>query len=89
LGSLRPSPKLIPATCTDMFGRKFAITNYGMLYTAKGTAALLVPLGNVLYDATGKSWTAVFIVAAILNIIAAVMSLVVLRPLRIRQMAKG
>jgi len=80
---------LFPATCTDMYGRKFATTNYGMLYTAKGTAALLVPLGNVLYDATGKSWTAVFIVAAILNIIAAVMALLVLRPLRIRQMSKA
>jgi MFS transporter, OFA family, oxalate/formate antiporter len=80
---------LFPATCTDMFGRKFATTNYGMLYTAKGTAALLVPLGNVLYDATGKSWTAVFIVAAVLNIVAAVMALLVLRPLRMRQMAKG
>jgi OFA family oxalate/formate antiporter-like MFS transporter len=80
---------LFPATCTDMYGRKFATTNYGMLYTAKGTAALLVPLGNVLYDMTGKNWTAVFIVAAILNLIAAVMALVVLRPLRIRQMAKA
>ena len=65
---------LFPATCTDLYGRKFATTNYGMLYTAKGTAALLVPLGNVLYDATGKSWTAVFIAAAILNIVAAVMA---------------
>jgi OFA family oxalate/formate antiporter-like MFS transporter len=80
---------LFPATCTDMYGRKFATTNYGMLYTAKGTAALLVPLANVLYDATGKSWTAVFIVAAILNIIAAVMAIAVLRPLRIRQMAQA
>jgi OFA family oxalate/formate antiporter-like MFS transporter len=80
---------LFPATCTDMYGRKFATTNYGMLYTAKGAAALLVPFGNVLYDATGKSWTVVFIVAAILNIVAAVMALVVLRPLRLRQMAKG
>ena len=80
---------LFPATCTDMYGRKFATTNYGMLYTAKGTAALLVPLGNVLYDATGKSWTAVFVVAAILNIVAAVMALLVLRPLRIRQMSKA
>ena len=80
---------LFPATCTDLYGRKFATTNYGMLYTAKGTAALLVPLGNVLYDATGKSWTAVFIAAAILNIVAAVMALLVLRPMRIRQMAKG
>jgi OFA family oxalate/formate antiporter-like MFS transporter len=80
---------LFPATCTDMYGRKFATTNYGMLYTAKGTAALLVPLANLLYDATGKSWSAVFIVAAILNIIAAIMAIAVLRPLRIRQMARS
>ena len=37
---------LFPATCTDIYGKKFATTNYGMLYTAKGTAALLVPLGQ-------------------------------------------
>ena len=55
-----------------------------MLYTAKGTAALLVPLANVLKSATG-SWHAVFYVAAILNILAAIMALVVLRPLRLRQ----
>ena len=78
---------LFPATCTDIYGRKFATTNYGMLYTAKGTAALLVPLGNVLYEATGKSWSAVFIVAAILNIIAAVMAVMVLRPIRRQAMA--
>jgi MFS transporter, OFA family, oxalate/formate antiporter len=72
---------LFPATCTDIYGRKFATTNYGMLYTAKGTAALLVPLGNVLTTWTG-SWTAVFVIAAILNIVAAVMALAVLRPIR-------
>jgi OFA family oxalate/formate antiporter-like MFS transporter len=79
---------LFPATCTDIYGKKFATTNYGMLYTAKGTAALLVPLGNVLMTATG-SWTAVFIIAAVLNIIAAIMAPLVLRPLRMREMAKG
>ena len=72
---------LFPATCTDIYGRKYATTNYGMLYTAKGTAALLVPLANVLTSATG-SWKAVFLVAAILNVVAAVMALLVLRPLR-------
>jgi MFS transporter, OFA family, oxalate/formate antiporter len=77
---------LFPATCTDLYGRKFATTNYGMLYTAKGTASLLVPLANVLTSATG-SWHAVFYVAAILNIIAAVMALAVLRPMRRRAMA--
>src|SRR4051795_3017711 len=79
---------LFPATCTDIYGRKFATTNYGMLYTAKGTAALLVPLANVLTNATG-SWHAVFYVAAALNIVAAVMALVVLKPMRIKTMARG
>src|SRR5204863_9534289 len=79
---------LFPATCTDIYGRTFATTNYGMLYTAKGTASLLVPLGNVLTSATG-SWHAVFYVAAILNIIAAVMALVLLKPMRARIMARG
>ena len=76
---------LFPATCTDIYGRKFATTNYGMLYTAKGTAALLVPLANVLTNATG-SWHAVFYVAATLNIAAAVMAMFVLKPMRVRTM---
>ena len=79
---------LFPATCTDIYGRKFATTNYGMLYTAKGTASLLVPLGNVVTTSTG-SWTTVFVIAAILNIVAAVMALAVLRPMRLRTMAAG
>jgi OFA family oxalate/formate antiporter-like MFS transporter len=78
---------LFPATCTDMYGRKFATTNYGMLYTAKGTAALLVPLANVLTNATG-SWHAAFYVAAVLNIVAAVMALAVLKPMRMRTIAR-
>src|SRR6202163_4444191 len=79
---------LFPATCTDIYGRKFATTNYGMLYTAKGTASLLVPLANVLTTYTG-SWHSVFVVAAVLNIIAALMALFVLKPMRIKTMAKG
>jgi len=79
---------LFPATCTDLYGRKFATTNYGMLYTAKGTASLLVPLANVLTSATGN-WNAVFIVAAGLNIVAAILALVALKPLRVRAMAGG
>ncbi len=79
---------LFPATCTDIYGRKFATTNYGMLYTAKGTASLLVPLANVLTSATG-TWNAVFIVAALLNIGAAILALVALKPMRLRAMAQA
>lgn len=39
---------LMPATVGDYFGRKFATTNYGFLYTAKGTASVFVPIGAAL-----------------------------------------
>jgi OFA family oxalate/formate antiporter-like MFS transporter len=74
---------LFPATCGDTFGRRYAATNYGLLYTAKGTAALLVPLGSLLRDATG-SWLAVLYVAAAVNLLAAVLARFALRPLRRR-----
>jgi OFA family oxalate/formate antiporter-like MFS transporter len=72
---------LFPSTCTDVYGVKYATTNAGLLYTAKGTASLLVPLANLLSAATGD-WHAVFIVAALMNAVAAIMALAVLRPLR-------
>ena len=74
---------LFPATCGDLFGRKFATTNYGLLYTAKGTASLLVPLGNVLKGATG-SWMPIFILAIAFDWIGAILALFVLKPLRKR-----
>jgi len=61
---------LFPSTCTDTFGSKYAATNAGLLYTAKGTAALLVPFANVLQQQSG-SWDLVFIAAAGANILAA------------------
>ncbi|TMH04440.1 MAG: oxalate/formate MFS antiporter [Betaproteobacteria bacterium] len=72
---------LFPATVTDTFGAKFATTNTGLMYTAKGTASLLVPLANVMMASTG-SWYAVFITAASMNILAALLAIVVLKPMR-------
>jgi OFA family oxalate/formate antiporter-like MFS transporter len=72
---------LFPAICGDTFGRKFAATNYGLLYTAKGTAALLVPLGSQLREATGD-WLVVLYAAAGVNILAAILALFALKPLR-------
>src|SRR5712672_1681535 len=76
---------LFPSTSADAFGTEYAATNAGMLYTAKGTASLLVPLGNVLVTATG-SWNTVFVVASVMNAVAAVMAWFVLRPMRRRFM---
>ncbi len=72
---------LFPATCGDTFGSKFAATNAGLLYTAKGTAALIVPFTSTITQMTG-SWHAVFYAAAALNIIAALMAIFVLKPMR-------
>ncbi|MGH1575222.1 oxalate/formate MFS antiporter [Methylobacterium sp. P31] len=76
---------LFPATCTDTYGIRFATTNAGLLYTAKGTAAWLVPLANVLKSTTG-TWHAVFVVATLMNIAVAALALFVLRPIRRRML---
>ena len=72
---------LFPSTCTDAYGTRYATTNAGLLYTAKGTAALLVPWGNVLTTATGN-WHAVFTIAVIMNVTAALLAIFVLKPMR-------
>jgi len=72
---------LFPSTCTDTFGSKFATTNAGLLYTAKGTAALLVPFANYLQQSS-NSWDGVFLIAAGANILASVLAIAVLKPWR-------
>ena len=74
---------LFPSTCTDSFGPKYATTNLSLLYTAKGAAAFLVPLANLIKAATG-SWHMVFVVTAIMNFVVVALALLVLRPLRLR-----
>lgn len=74
---------LFPAISGDLFGRKYATTNYALLYTAKGTASLLVPLGSYLNQTTG-SWMPIFLVAIVFDFSAALMALFVLKPLRIK-----
>ena len=71
---------LFPATSGDTFGAKFATTNNGMLYTAKGTASLLVPLASLVSAKYG--WQAVFVIAVALNATAALMAIFVIKPLR-------
>src|SRR5579872_57323 len=72
---------IFPSTTRDHFGQKYATTNYGMLYTAKGTAALIVPVASIIKHSTG-SWTDVLVIAAVMNIVAALLSILVLRPVR-------
>ncbi len=71
---------LFPAISADLFGSKFASTNYAILYTAKGTASLLIPLGSFLQAKFG-SWEPIFYVAAGFDVVAAFLALFALKPL--------
>ncbi len=72
---------LFPATCTDAFGAKYAATNAGLLYTAKGTASIIGgPLAAALVAIAGN-WQLVFWIAAAMDAAAAIMALLVLKPM--------
>ncbi len=70
---------LFPSMCTDLFGAKYATTNTSMLYTAKGAAAFLIPLGALAATATGN-WNDVLFLATGINVVAVFLVLFVLRP---------
>ena len=74
---------LFPATCTDTFGARYATTNAGLLYTAKGAAAWVVPLTSLLKDYTGH-WYLVFVIATTMNLVVAALALFILKPMRRR-----
>jgi OFA family oxalate/formate antiporter-like MFS transporter len=78
---------LFPATQGDTFGSKFAAANNGMLYTAKGAGSLLVPVAALIAKSHG--WNTVFAIFVTCNIIAALMALFVLKPMRVRHFAKS
>lgn len=78
---------IFPAIGADTFGSKFAAGNSGTHYTAKGTAALLVPLASVL--SAGGGWSRVFVVAAIITILAGLSAKLILSPIRIRMQANN
>jgi MFS transporter, OFA family, oxalate/formate antiporter len=62
---------LFPAAIADVFGSEYATTNYGLQYTAKGTAAIFAGGGAAwLAEQTG-SWASVFWVAILCDIAAA------------------
>jgi MFS family permease len=80
---------LFPSTLTDTFGPKFAATNYGFLYIAQGVGSILGgPAAAFLKQSTG-SWTAVFVVVAVLDVITALLAITVLRAMRREHLAAG
>ena len=71
---------LFSATACDAFGTGHIGKIYGVLYCAKGIAALLVPLGNVLMESTG-TWATVLYTMSAMDLCSALAAILVLRPL--------
>jgi oxalate/formate antiporter len=78
---------LFSATAGDTFGTKHIGKIYGALYCAKGIAALLVPFGNRIQEATG-TWTTVLYMMSAMDLCSAFTAILVLRPLLKRHHAQ-
>jgi MFS transporter, OFA family, oxalate/formate antiporter len=78
---------LFPSLTADLYGRKWATTNYGIVYTSKGLASIFsAPVAAYAMLKTG-SWVPVFYVMIACDIVAALMALFWLKPLAARTLA--
>jgi OFA family oxalate/formate antiporter-like MFS transporter len=80
---------LFPSITGDLYGNKWATTNYGILYTAKGLATLFAAPGAAWLFARTGSWTKVFWAMIICDLIAAFMALLWLKPLASRMVRES
>ncbi|HEX4216617.1 MAG TPA: MFS transporter, partial [Candidatus Dormibacteraeota bacterium] len=70
---------LFPAATTDLFGRKYATTNYGILYTSKGLASIFAAPIAALAAVNG--WMPVFIAMVVCAALASLLTLTLLKRL--------
>jgi OFA family oxalate/formate antiporter-like MFS transporter len=78
---------LFPAAIADIFGSKYATTNYGIQYTAKGIGSILAGPGAAWVMASTGSWLPVFWAAVGCNVTAAALAVFWLKP-RVTRLVK-
>ncbi len=80
---------LFPSITGDLFGKKWATTNYGIVYTAKGLASFFAGFGAAwLFTRTG-SWTRVFWMMIACDVLAAFLALFWLKPVAKRTVERA
>jgi hypothetical protein len=80
---------LFPSAITDIYGTKYAATNYGIQYTSKGVATVLAAPGAAwLMERTG-SWLPVLYTAVAMDLCAAGLAWFWLKPLVVRLLNKN
>lgn len=72
---------LFPAAIGDVFGPNYATANYGLQYTAKGTASIFAGWGAALLVEKTGSWAPVLWVAVGCDLLAAALAFFWLKPL--------
>ena len=80
---------LFPSITGDLFGQKWATTNYGIVYTAKGTASLFAGPGAAWLFSTTGAWTKVFWIMIGCDLVAAFLALLWLKPVARRTIARA
>ncbi|HWI61471.1 MAG TPA: oxalate/formate MFS antiporter [Symbiobacteriaceae bacterium] len=75
---------LFPSAITDVYGTKYASSNYGIQYTSKGVATLLAGPGAALLKEWTGTWLPVFYTAVAMDLIAAVLAFFWLKPMVLR-----
>lgn len=71
---------LFPATIADAFGAEHAMANYGLLFTAKGTASIFAGWGAAKLSELKIPWTEVLQVPLYFDLLAAAAAFWLLRP---------
>jgi MFS transporter, OFA family, oxalate/formate antiporter len=78
---------LFPSITGDLFGKKWATTNYGVVYTGKGLASIFAaPVAAYVAHKSG-SWVGVFWAMIACSLAAALMALFWLKPAAARTIA--
>jgi MFS transporter, OFA family, oxalate/formate antiporter len=80
---------LFPSITGDLFGKTWATTNYGIVYTSKGLASIFAgPVAALASTKTG-SWVPVFWAMIACDLLAALMALLWLKPVAAHTIARA
>jgi OFA family oxalate/formate antiporter-like MFS transporter len=80
---------LFPSITGDLFGRKWATTNYGIVYTSKGLASIFAGPVAALASVKTGSWVQVFYAMVACDVLAAFLALFWLKPVAQKTYLKG
>jgi OFA family oxalate/formate antiporter-like MFS transporter len=80
---------LFPAITGDLFGKTWATTNYGIVYTAKGVASIFAGPVAAMASAKTGSWVPIFWVMIACDVVAAFMALLWLKPVAARTIERA